>query len=134
MTDFKQIAPVLEETPVTQRSPCYSVVSASLMNPLQDHSNYSPFCHTHYLILRVINTTVSWARPFTKPLRWRLKLYCRIQSGTHVFGACSALISISNRLIQADKTTDSSRLAASCINPLTAVSVYIRPDHFNCAK
>ena len=31
---------------MTQRSPCYSVVSSSLTNPL---SNYSPFCHTHYL-------------------------------------------------------------------------------------
>ena len=26
-------APVLAETPVTQRSPCYSAVSSSLMNP-----------------------------------------------------------------------------------------------------
>ena len=29
--------------------PCYSAVSALLMNPLPDHSNYSPLCHTHYL-------------------------------------------------------------------------------------
>ena len=42
---------MLAETPVTQRSPCYSAVSSSLMNPLPDCSNYSPFCHTHYLIL-----------------------------------------------------------------------------------
>ena len=41
---------MLAETPVTQHSPCYSVVSASLMNPLLDCSKYSPFCHTHYLI------------------------------------------------------------------------------------
>ena len=34
---------------MTQRSPCYSAVSALLMNPLPDHSNYSPLCHTHYL-------------------------------------------------------------------------------------
>ena len=37
------------KTPVTQRSPCYSAVSALLMNPLPDRSNYSPLCHTHYL-------------------------------------------------------------------------------------
>ena len=36
------------KTPVTQRSPCYSAVSALLMNPLPDRSNYSPLCHTHY--------------------------------------------------------------------------------------
>ena len=37
------------KTPVTQRSPSYSAVSALLMNPLPDRSNYSPLCHTHYL-------------------------------------------------------------------------------------
>ena len=37
------------KTPVTQRSPCYSAVSALLMNPLPNRSNYSPLCHTHYL-------------------------------------------------------------------------------------
>ena len=37
------------KTPVTQCSPCYSAVSAFLMNPLPDRSNYSPLCHTHYL-------------------------------------------------------------------------------------
>ena len=42
---------MLAETPVTQHSPYYSAVSASLTNPLPDCSNYSPFCHTHYLIL-----------------------------------------------------------------------------------
>ena len=40
---------VLVKTPLTQRSPCYSAVSALLMNPLPDRSNYSPLCHTHYL-------------------------------------------------------------------------------------
>ena len=38
------------KTPVTQRSPCYSAVSALLMNPLPDRSNYliiRHFCHTH---------------------------------------------------------------------------------------
>ena len=37
------------KTPVTQHSPCYSAVSALLMNPLPDRSNYSPLYHTHYL-------------------------------------------------------------------------------------
>ena len=37
------------KTLVTQRSPCYSAVSALLMNPLPDRSNYSPLSHTHYL-------------------------------------------------------------------------------------
>ena len=48
------------ETPVTQRSPCYSAVSSSLTNPLPDCSNYSPFCHTHYLILQ-INTSLVYS-------------------------------------------------------------------------
>ena len=34
---------------MTQCSPCYSAVSALLMNPLRDSSNYSTLCHTHYL-------------------------------------------------------------------------------------
>ena len=34
---------MLAETLVTQRSPCYSAVSASLTNPLPDCYNYSPF-------------------------------------------------------------------------------------------
>ena len=34
---------MLAKTPVTQRSPCYSAVSALFMIPLPDHSNYSPF-------------------------------------------------------------------------------------------
>ena len=39
---------MLAETPVTQRSPCYSAVSTSLTNPLPDCSNYSPFSpHPH---------------------------------------------------------------------------------------
>ena len=55
------------ETPVTQLSPCYSAVSALLMNPLPDCSNYSPFCHTHYLILWMNTSLVSRARSFSKP-------------------------------------------------------------------
>ena len=48
---------MLVETAVTQRSPSYSAVSDSLVNPLPDYSNYSPFYHTHYLILQ-INTSL----------------------------------------------------------------------------
>ena len=52
VTDFspKLLAPVLAKTLVTHRSPCYSAVSALLINPLPDRSNYSPLCHTHYQI------------------------------------------------------------------------------------
>ena len=47
-TDFspKIISPSLVKTPVTQRSPCYSAVSALLMNPLLIIRHFS---HTHYL-------------------------------------------------------------------------------------
>ena len=47
---------MLAETPVTQRSPCYSAVSSSLTNPLPDCSH---FAHTHYLILRINTSLVS---------------------------------------------------------------------------
>ena len=72
---------MLAKTPVTQCSPIYSAVSASLMNPFPDCSNYLPFWHTHYLILQINTSLVSRARPFTKLLRWRLILDC-----------CSALL------------------------------------------
>ena len=54
------------------------------MNPLPDCSNYSPFCHTHYLTLSWTNTSlVLRPDPLPKPLRWRqiLILHC-----------CSALL------------------------------------------
>ena len=43
-TDFfpKIISPSAGEKSVTQRIPCYSAIFALLMNPLPDHSNYSP--------------------------------------------------------------------------------------------
>ena len=59
---------MLAETPVTQRSPCYSAVSTSLMNPLPDCSNYSPFCHTQSSFSPDNTSLVSWARPFTEQL------------------------------------------------------------------
>ena len=37
------------KTPVTQRSPCYSAISALLTNPLPDRSNYSPLLPHPYL-------------------------------------------------------------------------------------
>ena len=49
MTDFPINSPSAAETPVTQRCPCYSAVSASLTNPLPECSKYSPFCHTFIL-------------------------------------------------------------------------------------
>ena len=77
------------KTPVTQRSPCYSAVSALLMNPLPDRSNYSPLCHTHYLTLDQYFTSLF--RPDPLPSREletntskfnAAALYCRIYSGT----------------------------------------------------
>ena len=43
---------------MTQRSPCFSAVSSSLMNPLPDCSNYSSFCHTT-TALRINTSLVS---------------------------------------------------------------------------
>ena len=59
---------MLAKTSVTQRSPCYSAVSALLMNPFLDHSNYLPLCHTHYL-----NTSlVSSGQTLYQAASWRL--------------------------------------------------------------
>ena len=86
-------SPVLVKTPVTQRSPCYSAVSALLMNPLPDRSNYSPLCHTHYLTPGSIAILHSFFRPDPLPSReletntilqssllqrFAAALYCRI--------------------------------------------------------
>ena len=43
------VSPSAGENSSDSGSPCYSAVSALLMNPLPDRSNYSPLCHTHYL-------------------------------------------------------------------------------------
>ena len=56
---------MLAETLVIHRNPCYSTVSASLTNLLPDCSNYSPFSHTHYLILWINTSLVSQTRPLT---------------------------------------------------------------------
>ena len=64
---------MLVKTPVTQRSPCYSAVSALLMNPLQDRSNYSPLCHTHYLT-RINTSLVSSGQTLYQAASWRLTL------------------------------------------------------------
>ena len=70
------------KTPVTQRSPCYSAVSALLTIPLPDRSNYSPLLpHPLPHWIRINNSLVSSGQTFTKPLRWRLILHC-----------CSALL------------------------------------------
>ena len=78
---------MLAKTPVTQHSPCYSTVSALLINPLPDHSNYSPLCHTHYLTPDY-NSLVSSGQTLYQATSWRLfrftaaALYCRIELGT----------------------------------------------------
>ena len=47
------------KTPVIQCSPCYSVVSALLTNPLPDHSNYSPLFASCTTSLRIKTSLVS---------------------------------------------------------------------------
>ena len=80
---------MLAKTPVTQRSPCYSAVSALLTNPLPDRSNYLPLCHTHYLTQDQYFTSLF--RPDPLPNREletnnskfnAAALYCKIYSGT----------------------------------------------------
>ena len=86
VTDFspKIISPSAGETPVTQRSPCYSAVSALLRNPLPDCSKYSPLCHTHYLTLDQYFTSLFRPDPLpSRKLETNSKfnaaaLYCRI--------------------------------------------------------
>ena len=68
---------------MTQRRPCNSAVSSSLMNPLPDSSNYSPLLshplpHSGSILHESLR-----ARPFTKPLRWRLIV---------IHHCCSALL------------------------------------------
>ena len=64
---------MLVKSPVTQRSPCYSAVSALLMNPLPDHSNYLPLCHTHYLTPDH-TSLVSSGQTLYQAASWRLIL------------------------------------------------------------
>ena len=64
------------KTPVTQRSPCYSAVSALLMNPLPDRSNYSPLCHTQlpHSHQRINTSLVSSGQTLYQAASWRLIL------------------------------------------------------------
>ena len=80
---------MLVKTPVTQHSPCYSAVSALLINPLPDCSNDSALYHTHYL-----TPVVSSGQTLYQAASWRLilrirssmlqcftaELYCRMSS------------------------------------------------------
>ena len=75
MTDVFLKAPVLAETLVTQRNPCYSAVSSTLTNPLPNYS--TPTTSFSGSILHYSLQAI----PFTKSLRWRLILHC-----------CSALL------------------------------------------
>ena len=75
-TDFSPKI-TLAKTLVTQRSPCYSAVSASLMNPLPDRSNYSPLCHTHYLTPDQY-FIVSSGQTLYQAASWRLILQCSL--------------------------------------------------------
>ena len=61
---------------MTQRSPCYSAVSASLRTLYQI---ILIICHfaTPTTSFRINTSLVSWIRPITKPFRWRLILLLR---------------------------------------------------------
>ena len=77
---------MLAETPVTQRSPYYSAVSSSLMNPLPDYSNYSPFCHTHFLILRINTSLICLGQTLYQaaPLETNISLLQHFSAPLHI--------------------------------------------------
>ena len=94
---------MLAETPVTQHSPCYSAVSASLMNPLPDCSNYSPFCHTHHLTLwpdqyftSLAGQTLYQAAPLENNTSL-LQRFTRIWNSCLRRSTCSALRKLNNK-------------------------------------
>ena len=70
---------MVAKTPVTQRSPCYSVVSA-LLNPLPDCSNYSPLL-PHPLPLRINTLLVPSGNTLCQAAPLETNTYC-----------CSALL------------------------------------------
>ena len=70
------------------------------MNPLPDCSNYSPFCHTHYLILRINTSLGLLCRPFTKPLRSSLLQHFTTESSPELMSSeeyRSALKKLNNK-------------------------------------
>ena len=69
------------KTLVTQRSPCYSAVSALLTNPLPNHSNYSPLLPHPYLALGINTSIVSSGRTLYQAAPMETRLHC-----------CSALL------------------------------------------
>ena len=83
---------MLAKTPVTQRSPCYSAVSALLINPLPDRSNYSPLCHIHYLTPDQYFTSLF--RPDPLPSR-------ELETNTFKVHCCSALLQNLSRELSA---------------------------------
>ena len=91
---------MLAETPITQRSPCYSAVSTLLMNPLPDCSNYSLFCQSHYLILRINTSLILLCRPFTKPLRSSMLQCFNVEISLELMSSeeyCSSLKKLNNK-------------------------------------
>ena len=61
---------------MTQYSPCYSVLSALLHEPLPDSSNYSTFCHIHYLFAGSF-TAADFTAEFSRELM-SLDEYCSV--------------------------------------------------------
>ena len=88
------------KTPVTQRSPCYSAVSALLMNRLPDRSNYSPLCHTHYLI--PVQYFTSLFRPDPLPS-------CELDTNTSKFNAAALTAESSQELSALRKLNNKQR-------------------------
>ena len=94
---------MLAETPVTQCSPCYFAVSASLTNPLPDCSNYSSFCHTHYhyldeYLISLVGQTLYQAAPLetnTSLLQRFTAEYSRELMSSMEY--CSALRKLNNK-------------------------------------
>ena len=68
---------MLAKTPVIQCSPCYSAISALLMNPLPDHSKYSPLLSHPLPHSGRINTSlVSSGQTLYQAASWRLIIHC----------------------------------------------------------
>ena len=79
-------------------SPCYSAVSALLTNPLPDHSNYSPLCHTHYLTQDQYFTCSS-GQTLYQAVSWRLILQSSMLQRFTAESSreCSALRNLNNK-------------------------------------
>ena len=113
------------KTPVTQRSACYSAVSALLMNPLPDRYNICHFSHTHYLTPDQYFTSLFRPDPLPSSSagNYVLVLHC-----------CSALLqnlvgNSEETLKQAEASVDVPYLPLQIVNsiPFCLFSLYLYP-------